>query len=458
MKEKKPFFIGIGGSGMSSLAHILLDFKIEVNGYDKANSDTIKKLEMRGAKISQNWESVNLSGIDYVVYSSAVKTDHPVFKKAINEHKTLIHRSELLHELFSKKYSVAVAGSHGKTTTTAMTGQILLEASENPSIMIGGEVGFLKDRGGKWDNGKWGVYESDESDGTFLNHKADIKIVTNIDNDHLDYYKTEETLHEAFAKFIHNKKTSTAIVYLGDKGIQSAIHLLEDQKNIIGYVENSQIDSMKESFPEIQLESFEIFDNELSFYRNGNLKKIKLPFAGDHYLKNAFGALLAAELIGVDTDKILSSLSGYNGVKRRLERLGSQNNIHVYDDYGHHPTEILAVIQSIKRMRPVGAKCCIIFQPHRFTRTRDHYIDFAKALNDSDILFLLPIYSAGETPIEGISTELIYDHLENKEKAILLTSDLLRDIPILKKYTVTGDYLVSLGAGNVREWSEGFLH
>lgn len=457
MKDKKPFFIGIGGSGMSSLAHILLDSKIEVKGYDKANTDTLRKLEMRGAKITHEPESVSLDSIDYVVFSSAVKETHPIFKKALDEHKTLVHRSELLHELFSRKFSIAVAGSHGKTTTTAMTGQILLEGTQRPAIMLGGEVGFLNDRGGKWDNGKWGVYESDESDGTFLNHKADIKIVTNIDNDHLDHYKTVENLHEAFAKFIHNKKSSTAIVYIGDSGVEAAIDLLEDQKNIIGYVESSRATSLAEKFPEIKIEPFEIFDNELSFYRNGTLRRIKLPFAGDHYLKNAFASLLATEIVGLEIDRILETLSQYNGVKRRLEHLGTLNNIHVYDDYGHHPTEILAVIQSIKRMRPVGAKCCIIFQPHRYTRTRDHYLDFAKALDDSDILFLLPIYSAGETPIEGIATELIYDNLTVKDRTILLTGDIERDIPIIRKYILTGDYLVSLGAGNVRDWAEKFL-
>jgi len=457
LKDKKPFFIGIGGSGMSSLAHILLDLKLEVKGYDKANTDTLRKLEMRGAKITHDPESVSLDSIDYVVFSSAVKETHPIFKKALDEHKTLVHRSELLHELFSGKFSIAVAGSHGKTTTTAMTGQILLEGTQRPAIMLGGEVGFLNDRGGKWDNGKWGVYESDESDGTFLNHKADIKIVTNIDNDHLDHYKTVENLHEAFAKFIHNKKSSTAIVYIGDAGVEAAIDLLEDQKNIIGYVESSRATSLAEKFPEIKIEPFEIFDNELSFYRNGMLRRIKLPFAGDHYLKNAFASLLAAEIVGLEIDRIQETLSQYNGVKRRLEHLGTLNNIHVYDDYGHHPTEILAVIQSIKRMRPVGAKCCIIFQPHRYTRTRDHYLDFAKALDDSDILFLLPIYSAGEMAIEGIATELIYDNLTNKDKTILLTGEIERDVSIIKKYILTGDYLVSLGAGNVRDWAEKFL-
>ncbi|HRG76322.1 MAG TPA: UDP-N-acetylmuramate--L-alanine ligase [Leptospiraceae bacterium] len=457
MKDKKPFFIGIGGSGMSSLAHILLDLKLEVKGYDKANTDTLRKLEMRGAKITHDPESVSLDSIDYVVFSSAVKETHPIFKKALDEHKTLVHRSELLHELFSGKFSIAVAGSHGKTTTTAMTGQILLEGTQRPAIMLGGEVGFLNDRGGKWDNGKWGVYESDESDGTFLNHKADIKIVTNIDNDHLDHYKTVENLHEAFAKFIHNKKSSTAIVYIGDAGVEAAIDLLEDQKNIIGYVESSRATSLAEKFPETKIEPFEIFDNELSFYRNGMLRRIKLPFAGDHYLKNAFASLLAAEIVGLEIDRIQETLSQYNGVKRRLEHLGTLNNIHVYDDYGHHPTEILAVIQSIKRMRPVGAKCCIIFQPHRYTRTRDHYLDFAKALDDSDILFLLPIYSAGEMAIEGIATELIYDNLTNKDKTILLTGEIERDVSIIKKYILTGDYLVSLGAGNVRDWAEKFL-
>ncbi|HMX34372.1 MAG TPA: UDP-N-acetylmuramate--L-alanine ligase, partial [Leptospiraceae bacterium] len=453
MRDKKPFFIGIGGSGMSSLAHILLDLKIDVSGYDKAQSDTVKKLEMRGARITHDPENVNLDGIDYIVYSSAVKENHPVFQKALSLHKTLIHRSELLHELFSKKFSIAVAGSHGKTTTTAMTGQILLEAGERPSIMLGGEVGYLNDRGGKWDNGKWGVYESDESDGTFLNHKADIKIVTNIDNDHLDFYKTTDALLEAFAKFIHNKKSSTSIVYLGDKGVEDAIDLLEDQKNIIGYIEASKAANLSAKFPELQIEPFEIFDNELSFFRQGEILKIKLPYAGDHYLKNSFAALLAAETAGIEVHASIEILNGYTGVKRRLELLGNQNNIHVYDDYGHHPTEILAVIQSIKRMRPVGAKCCILFQPHRYTRTRDHYEEFAKALDESDLLFLLPIYSAGESPIEGISTELIYDHLVNKERTILLTGDISRDVSILKKYILSGDYLVSLGAGNVRSWA-----
>ena len=300
---------------MSSLAHILLDLKLEVKGYDKANTDTLRKLEMRGAKITHDPESVSLDSIDYVVYSSAVKETHPIFKKALDEHKTLVHRSELLHELFSKKFSIAVAGSHGKTTTTAMTGQILLEGTQRPAIMLGGEVGFLNDRGGKWDNGKWGVYESDESDGTFLNHKADIKIVTNIDNDHLDHYKTVENLHEAFAKFIHNKKSSTAIVYIGDAGVEAAIDLLEDSKNIIGYVETSRATSLAAKFPEIKIEPFEIFDNELSFYRNGMLKRIKLPFAGDHYLKNAFASLLAAEIADLEIDRILETLSQYNGVK-----------------------------------------------------------------------------------------------------------------------------------------------
>lgn len=457
MRDKKPFFIGIGGSGMSSLAHLLLDLKIEVKGYDKSISDTVRRIEMRGASITHEPENVSLDKIDYVVYSSAVKENHPIFQKAIQEHKTLVHRSELLHELFSKKFSIAVAGSHGKTTTTAMTGQILLEAGERPSIMLGGEVGFLNDRGGKWDNGKWGVYESDESDGTFLNHKADVKIVTNIDNDHLDFYKTTEALFEAFAKFIHNKRSSTAIVYIGDKGVEESIDLLEDQKNIIGYVEASKAAYISGKFPDLHIEPFEIFDNELSFFRHGDIKKIRIPYAGDHYLKNAFASLLAAEVTGIDIDTSIDILSRYTGVKRRLELLGNLNNIHVFDDYGHHPTEILAVIQSIKRMRPVGAKCCILFQPHRYTRTRDHFKDFAKALDESDLLFLLPIYSAGEAPIEGISTELIYDHLENKERTILLTGDITRDISILKKYTMSGDYLVSLGAGNVRSWAEEFL-
>jgi UDP-N-acetylmuramate--alanine ligase len=337
----------------------------------------------------------------------------------------------------------------------------LYTAGLDPSIMIGGEVPFLDYKGGKFGKGKWGVYESDESDGTFLNYRSDIKIVTNIDNDHLDHYKSENNLLEAFAEFIHNNNSSYCFLDLDDKGIQEAIKLLIKKHNLHFIMNiNHDIPSIlsKDDITEtILIQKYYIEDHSLYFDRDGYLRKLVLPYTGDHYLKNAFLALLVAEKIGVEVDFSLEVLRNYTGVKRRLEYLGNKNGIKVYDDYGHHPTEIKAVIQSLKQMRKLNEKCCVIFQPHRYTRTRDHYLEFAKSLDEANLVFLLPIYSAEETPIEGISSDLIYQEMENKDSCLLLTGKLEEDISIIEKNLLTGDFLVSLGAGSVRNWAQEFL-
>jgi UDP-N-acetylmuramate--alanine ligase len=450
MINKKPFFIGIGGSGMSALANILLDLEIPVFGYDKSNSETIEKLFLRGAKIYQTLESFGNLEIDYAVYSSAVKESHPVFQYFKEKQVLLVHRSELLHEIFSKKTSIAVAGSHGKTSTSTMLSQILYEASFDPTIMIGGEVPFLQGIGGRSGKSRWGVFESDESDGTFLNYRSNLKIVTNVDNDHLDFYKSEQNLFEAFAEFIYNTKSTKTFLYLGDKGVVASLALLEKKINLVGILEKD-----KEVVEGIdRIEYFSIEKGSLFFDRDGFLKELKLPIQGDHYLKNAFLSLLAAEETGVDLDFAISVLRSYTGVKRRLEFLGEKNLVQVYDDYGHHPTEIKSVIDSIKQMKRTNEKCCLLFQPHRYSRTRDHFKEFAESLSLADLVFLLPIYSAGEESIEGISSSLISENLKN---VISLSGDLETDMITLNQLISPNDFLVTLGAGNVREWGEKFL-
>ncbi len=458
MKDRIPFFIGVGGSGMSAIANILLDLKITVYGYDKNKSPVIEKLIERGLIYSSNVDEINLDKIDYAIYSSAVKETHPVFQFFKENNIVLVHRSEILHQIFSSKISIAVAGSHGKTSTTTMFGQILYDSGIDPAIMVGGEVLYLEGKGGRWGRGKIGVYESDESDGTFLNHRANLKIVTNVDNDHLDYYKTESKLYEAFAEFIYNNEKTKSFVYLGDEGVQKSISLLDKKLNLVCILEESKEIELEENFLQNNnIIPFKIEHDILYFNEADEIKKLILPLKGDHYLRNAFLAYQVAREFGLESDLVLSILKNYQGVKRRLEFLGKLNGIQVYDDYGHHPTEISAVIQSIKKMRKFDEKSCILFQPHRFTRTRDHYKEFAESLENASLVFLLPIYSAGEEEISGISSEIIYNEFIDKSKVVLLSGNKKEDLELIDKYLFDNDFLVTLGAGNVREWGEEFL-
>ncbi|MCE9500838.1 MAG: UDP-N-acetylmuramate--L-alanine ligase [Leptospira sp.] len=448
--EKIPFFIGIGGSGMSALAHIVLDMDIPVFGSDKSQSKTVSVLAERGAKIIHSTVEFDFRSIDYGVYSSAIGDENEFFRRMQDLGIPLFHRSELLHKIFSKKKSISVAGSHGKTSTTAMIAQILIEAGYDPAVMIGAETPVLSGRGGRWGKGEWGVYESDESDGTFLNHRADIKVLTNIDNDHLDHYKTIENLIQGFLQYIENPGNSQSILFLGDKGIGQCLKNLHDTNGISGFYESGD-----ELFSDMgQLVT--LCDNSLHFNRNGVEKEINLPFRGSHYLRNGFLALLTCEKAGVPTDDCIRSLTKYAGVSRRLEFLGTADNVPVYDDYGHHPTEISAVISSLALMKKEfpQSRTIVLFQPHRFTRTRDLFREFADALQLADFVFLLPVYPAGEDPIPGVSSGSILNEFPDKNNIKLLSGKIAEDTVDISEFIHAGDYFVCIGAGDVRKWGE----
>lgn len=435
-----PFLMGIGGSGMSSIAHIFLDMGMQVYGYDKSDSLVVQSLKNRGAIIYSSPESISdYSVFGYGIYSSAIRKDkHPLYLTFSKQNIPLYHRSEILHSLFKKKRSIAVAGSHGKTTTTTMIAYILYSLHQEPGVMIGGEPPFLENRGGYWGKGEWGVFESDESDGTFLNYKPEIKIVTNIDNDHLDYYKTEDQLVRAFSEFIKNTEDTKTILNYSALGIQKALSYIENKKGILGFQEEDPL--------------IQFYDDKIIFKRENKQYQLEVPFPGKHYLLNAYISLLACEQIGLKTEDILAALKKYPGVKRRMEFLGEWNGVKVYDDYGHHPTEIKAVIQAIHSI-PNKKKCIVLFQPHRYTRTKELYKEFAEVLSIGDSLLLLPIYSAGEDPIQGIDSKLIFDLAKTPNK-ILLSGDIQKDLEVIKSIIQSGDILLSIGAGNVRSWGE----
>jgi UDP-N-acetylmuramate--alanine ligase len=462
MQTNKTFLLlGVGGSGMSSLGHILLDRNDSVIGYDKKQSTQTQELIQRGMVIYNTLDDaiLNAPSDSFIVFSTAI-SQSILNEKSKNKNFHFLHRSELLHQLFSEKESISIAGSHGKTTTTAMVSQILQEAEMDPSIMVGGDVPILGMRGGYWGQGRFGVYESDESDGTFLNHQAILRIITNIDNDHLDFYKTKSNLLEAFSKYAYQGSNFKTVLYLGDKGIQEIL-----QKNL--NFQNTIVVGTESDFEDLfNLTKFQKSD----FYKSYLIKKegsfwqfndgvsfhsIQLPYLGDHYSLNGSLAIATCLELSIPISSILKTLKKYQGVKRRLEVLGYFGESKIIDDYGHHPTEVKAVIASINQEKISSnlKKSIVIFQPHRFTRTSLFFKEFAESLLGADIIFLLPIYSAGEESIDHINTELIYNILkENNKNVTLLDNDREKGCRMILDELNEPSIVLTLGAGDVFKW------
>jgi len=434
---------------MSSLSHILLDYGLTVYGVDRILGNSIISLQKKGFTFIDKPE--HLYNIDFAIYSTAINKQTNEFYLYFLQNKIpLYHRSEVLHSLFSLNKSISVAGSHGKTSTTTMLSQVLLESSLNPSIMIGGETSLLNGCGGRYGDGEWGVYESDESDGTFTNHHANIKIVTNIDNDHLDFYKEDHKLKSAFTNYIFSNYNSKVIACLDDKGIYDII-----KKNINKTRLSNIIFYSEEKNKEFPIYQFEIKNNQMHFIYNFIEYQLSLPIHGDHFLKNAMAVVLASLELGIVPEKSIEILKNFSGVKRRMEKKGSMGNIEFLDDYGHHPTEIDAVCKAINNVKKYGGRTVVLFQPHRYTRTRDHFNEFGKSLSQCDFIFLLPIYPAGEDPIENINSELIKSSMDRPSE--LLSGNKEEDCIKLKSFLKDGDIFLTLGAGNVYEWGEFLL-
>ncbi|MCG6192498.1 UDP-N-acetylmuramate--L-alanine ligase [Leptospira sp. FAT2] len=485
---QRPFFLGIGGSGMSSLAFLLLSKGLKVAGYDGKHSATVEKLVEAGATVLHKSDTLAVSDYDLAVYSSAIRLDsHPLVKKFREQGIALAHRSEVLHRVMSEKKQISVAGSHGKTTTTAMTAFLMERCGMSPSVMVGGEVAFLNGKGGAWGKGEWGVFESDESDGTFNNHSAEIRILTNVDEDHLDYYQTRENLLTAFARYME-RASRRLILNLDDVGIRDALTLVGDHSKILGFakvngvfessLQNAKGDFVRDSsqkaenggsrtneargaernflsnYDSSRIAYYTIDSGILSFRFQEKEYSFSLKYPGEHYLKNALAAILTCYEIGASLSELVAKIREYSGVSRRLEYMGSKNGIEVYDDYGHHPTEIKAVIQSMEGLKKDG-RAVILFQPHRFTRTQNLYKEFAESLDTGETVYLLPIYSAGEDPIDGVTTELIADAMKVAPK--ILSKEIGEGVALLKNSLKPGDKFVTLGAGNVRDWGIAFL-
>ncbi|MCX5782373.1 MAG: UDP-N-acetylmuramate--L-alanine ligase [Elusimicrobia bacterium] len=438
-------FVGIGGSGMSGIAEVLVNLGYKVSGSDLKKTDVTDHLKKLGAKINIGHKAENILGSNVVVTSTAVDVTNPEVIAAEKEKIPVIPRIEMLAELARLKYAITIAGTHGKTTTTSLTSLVLAKGGLDPTMVIGGRFKNIKS-GAKLGKGEYLVAEADESDGSFLKLSPTIAVITNIDNDHLDYYKTLENIKKAFVEHINSVPFyGCDIVCWDDPNIREIAPKIKRRYITYGLKDNPNF-TAKDIRTKGWGYSFEVFKD------GKKLGAIKLNIPGLHNVLNSLAAIAVGCELGIPFSKISLALEEFAGVGRRLEIKGDKNGVLIIDDYGHHPTEIKATIAAIKSNWP-DRRLITLFQPHRYTRTANLYEDFAEALKSSEEIRLLQIYPAGEKPIEGVSSSLIYNSMKSNGK----NAQYFKDSDSLIKEIRSGDIILTLGAGDVWKIGEEIL-
>lgn len=450
LNGKRIHFIGVAGTGMSALAYICAEKGYEVSGSDIQENISTIRLKSKGVKIYRGHSPEHINDVDVIVVSSAIPPDNEEYVYAKSKNIPILHRSDLLAELTKEKKSIIVGGAHGKTTTTSMIALVLENNKTDPTIIIGGE---LEDIGGnaKLGSGEYLVAEGDESDGSILKLNPYILVVTNIDNDHLDYYENIENIKSTFLKVIEKvPEDGYVLLNLDCKNIRDIIGKIKDKKYYTYGFSNADFTA-----DNIVLNSsgseFDVY------FRNVKLGRVKLKVPGRHNILNSLSAIGISHILGLDFEQTIKALERFHGVQRRIQFKGViENDVLVFDDYGHHPTEILATLETL---RLYNRRLVVVFQPHRYTRTYFLSKEIADALSLSDVVILMEIYSAGEKPIPGVSSKNIYDEIKKKypELEIYLVNDIVEAATKVKSVLRDGDLLLTLGAGNVWKVGEALL-
>src|SRR5438105_12621967 len=437
-------FVGIGGIGMSGIAEILLNLGYRVTGSDQKRCDAVERLAELGAKVFLGHQATNVEGAHVVVYSSAVSRDNVEVQAAREQQIPTIPRAEMLAELMQLKYSIAVAGTHGKTTTTSMVGAVLAEGRLDPTIVVGGRVSSLGSNA-RLGQGEFLIAEADESDGSFLKLAPTIAVVTTVDAEHLDHYGTLDAIRDAFVAFVNKVPFyGAAVLCLDQPNIQLLIPRID--KRIVTYGLEAGADFVARRLHLSGLTSrFEVFQ------RGTLLGHCTLQLPGRHNVLNA----LAALGVGLDPEipfvTIQKALAGFTGVQRRFQIRGRARGVTVVDDYGHHPAEIRATLAAAK----AGFECRVVtvFQPHRYTRTQHLRQEFLTAFNQTDVLIVMDIYPAGEAPIPGVTGEDLAEGIRahGHRNVTYLGGDRARVVEHLTEITRPGDLVLTLGAGDVSQ-------
>lgn len=439
---KNIHFIGIGGAGMSPIAHVLLKRGYQVSGSDLNAGRIGAKLAQEGALVYMGHAACQVDDADAVVISSAIHPNNPELLAAQKRHLPVLHRSDVLAEILNQADGVAVAGAHGKTTTSAMISCIAAESGIDPTIIIGGEVTSL---GGNARNGAgaYVVAEADESDGSFLKFYPKYAVVTNIENDHMDHYGSEENIYLAFKQFLANVKAGgTAVLCMDSPKLRQLAQ--ETETNVISYgLANEEARYQARNIDySVNGTSYDLYvDNVL-------LSKVELIVPGQHNVLNSLGAIAAAQAMQIPLEQILPALKKFSGARRRFETKGRVDGVWVVDDYAHHPTEIGVTLKAARQTQPKRLICA--FQPHRYTRTKLLFKEFCQCFRDCDQLVLTDIYSAGEVPLEGISSAML------AEAVTEATGQKVTYIPALPKveeylFSIAepGDLIMTVGAGDI---------
>src|SRR5436190_8453141 len=393
-------FIGIGGIGMSGIAEVLNNLGYTVQGSDSSDGYNVERLRKNGITVSVGHKAENIAGADVVVVSTAIKRDNPELMAAREARIPVVRRAEMLAELMRLKSCVAIAGTHGKTTTTSMVATLLDAGGLDPTVINGGIINAYGTNA-RLGAGDWMVVEADESDGTFLKLPTEIVIVTNIDPEHLDHFKTFDAVQEAFRNFVENVPFyGFAVLCTDHPVVQSMVGQIEDRR-IVTYGENPQADARLADFvPMGGGSKFKVVIRNRKTGAAQEISDITLPMPGQHNALNATAAIAVAHQLGMSDDAIRKAMAGFGGVKRRFTRTGEWNGVTVIDDYGHHPVEIAAVLRAARES--TNGKIVAVVQPHRFTRLQSLFEEFCTCFNDADTVVVAEVYPACEAPIPGI--------------------------------------------------------
>jgi UDP-N-acetylmuramate--alanine ligase len=449
-KKRNIHFIGIGGSGMSGIAELLLNLGHKVTGSDLASSEITKRLSDFGAVIYKGHTGTNIDGAEVVVISSAVKEENPEICEARKRKIPVIQRAEMLAELMRLKYGIAIAGSHGKSTTTSIIGSVLTAGGLDPTIVVGGRLKGMG-TGAKLGRGEFLVAEADESDGSFLRLTPAVVVVTNIDIEHLDHYGNIEAIKNAFTDFINLIPFyGQAVLCVDDENVREVISRFGKRHITYGFSKDAEITAV-----DIRHCGENTYFTAL---RNGEiLDTVEIKLSGRHNVLNALASIAVGLEFELPFSKIKEGLQNFRGVQRRLQIKGEKSGVTVIDDYGHHPTEIKATLNGIRDGWP-SRRIIAVFQPHRYTRTRDLKEEFFTAFEASDDLIITSIYSAGEEPISGVTGEMICEGIRKSgHKQVQYIKESSGIVQALRAIAKPGDIVITMGAGDIWKTGEEYL-
>jgi UDP-N-acetylmuramate--alanine ligase len=445
-------FVGIGGIGMSGIAEVLHTLGYQVQGSDISESANVARLRAAGIPVMIGHEAANLGNAEVLVVSTAVKRDNPEVAAARQRLVPIVRRAEMLAELMRLKWSIAIGGTHGKTTTTSLVAAVLEAARLDPTVINGGIINAYGTNT-RMGSGEWMVVEADESDGSFLKLPAVVAVVTNMDPEHLDHWGTEEAMKEGYAQFVGNIPFyGFAVLCIDHPEVQAMIPRLSDRR-IVTYGFSPQADVRADRVITDRMgATFEVTVTDRLSGRVRNMKPFRLPMLGQHNVQNALAAVAIAAEMGVDETTIRTALAGFKGVKRRFTRTGEAGGVTVIDDYGHHPVEIAAVL---KAARQAGARDVIaVVQPHRYTRLASLFEEFCACMNDAGTVIVADVYAAGEAPMEGVDKDALVEGLRargHRSVVPLPGPDSLAEM--IHAIARPGDYVVCLGAGSITNWA-----